>query len=61
MATPTAAQVQERIDWHRQRVSELDVQIAGMVPRSLSPVRRRLKGNRQQHLKTIKLLEKLIC
>jgi hypothetical protein len=50
----------DRLTWHRRRVSELDVQLAGLAGRRMTPVRRSLKEKRSGHLKTIKLLEKLL-
>lgn len=57
---PPIKQVMDRLTWHRRRVSELDVQLAGLAGRRMTPVRRSLKEKRSGHLKTIKLLEKLL-
>ena len=60
MAKIAAKQVQARLTWHRRIVGELDIQLAGLHTRRLTPVRRRLKEHRTEHLRTIKLLEKLL-
>jgi hypothetical protein len=55
-----SGQVETQITWHLGRAAALDVQIAGLCGLSLSPIRVRLRENRKNHLKTVKLLMKLL-
>lgn len=59
MRAATPQEIRERAEWHRSKVADLDVQLAGLHGRRLTPVRRRLRHERSEHLKTIKLMGKL--